>query len=136
MKKILGWGAAILIGIAAVGGFGEETPSQAPSYITPPASTYAEPEGYSTTTTTETSTVEENSPATATTPNPEPTPDTSANLSNDNTYINSAGNEVQSPAYSDSVPAGASAQCADGTYSFSQSRRGTCSHHGGVAVWL
>jgi hypothetical protein len=25
---------------------------------------------------------------------------------------------------------------ADGTYSFSQSRRGTCSHHGGVAKWL
>jgi hypothetical protein len=25
--------------------------------------------------------------------------------------------------------------CADGTYSFSQHRRGTCSHHGGVARW-
>ncbi|WP_431636442.1 DUF3761 domain-containing protein [Dyella sp. KULCS107] len=34
------------------------------------------------------------------------------------------------------VPAGASAQCRDGTYSFSRSRRGTCSHHGGVARWL
>jgi hypothetical protein len=33
-------------------------------------------------------------------------------------------------------PAGASARCRDGTYSYSRSRRGTCSHHGGVAVWL
>lgn len=58
------------------------------------------------------------------------------NTSNNKTYINSAGNEIQSPSYSDSVPAGASAICGDGTYSFSQSRRGTCSHHGGVASWL
>lgn len=57
-------------------------------------------------------------------------------LSNDNYYTNSAGNEVHSPAYSNTVPVGASAQCRDGTYSFSQSRRGTCSHHGGVARWL
>jgi len=59
-------------------------------------------------------------------------------LSNDNYYINSQGNSVHSPASStdSSVPAGATAQCADGTYSFSQSRRGTCSHHGGVASWL
>jgi hypothetical protein len=34
------------------------------------------------------------------------------------------------------APAGATARCNDGTYSFSQHRRGTCSHHGGVAVWL
>ncbi|HZQ29492.1 MAG TPA: DUF3761 domain-containing protein [Patescibacteria group bacterium] len=36
----------------------------------------------------------------------------------------------------DTVPNGASAICRDGTYSFSQHRRGTCSHHGGVAQWL
>jgi hypothetical protein len=58
------------------------------------------------------------------------------NLSNDNYYTNTSGNEVHSPAYSNSVPIGASARCGDGTYSFSQSRRGTCSHHGGVAEWL
>lgn len=34
------------------------------------------------------------------------------------------------------VPAGATAQCRDGSYAFSQHRRGTCSHHGGVAKWL
>jgi len=55
-----------------------------------------------------------------------------------NYYINSRGNTVQSPTKSPngSVPAGASARCGDGTYSYSQSRRGTCSHHGGVANWL
>ncbi len=56
-------------------------------------------------------------------------------LSNDNYYINSKGNEVHSPALAPSRPSGASARCADGTYSFSQSRRGTCSHHGGVVEW-
>ena len=62
----------------------------------------------------------------------------SSGLSNDNYYTNSQGEEVHSPAYSDdgSVPAGATAQCNDGTYSFSQSRSGTCSHHGGVARWF
>jgi hypothetical protein len=34
------------------------------------------------------------------------------------------------------VPGGPSAVCRDGTYSYSQSRSGTCSHHGGVARWL
>jgi len=59
-------------------------------------------------------------------------------LSNDNYYVNSSGNTVHSPAYSanDEVPAGATARCADGTYSFSEHRQGTCSHHGGVAEWL
>ena len=32
-------------------------------------------------------------------------------------------------------PAGSSAKCRDGSYSFSAHRQGTCSHHGGVAVW-
>jgi uncharacterized membrane protein YgcG len=37
---------------------------------------------------------------------------------------------------SSSAPAGATAICRDGTYSYSQHRSGTCSHHGGVSVWL
>ncbi len=53
-------------------------------------------------------------------------------------YVNSRGEWVPSPArtLSDSAPPGASAHCRDGTYSFSRSRSGTCSHHGGVAEWL
>lgn len=58
------------------------------------------------------------------------------NLSNDNYYINVDGNEVHSPAYSSTVPSDATAICNDGTYSFSQNRRGTCSGHGGVSRWL
>lgn len=75
---------------------------------------------------------------THTKPSPSTAPATTVDtgLSNDNYYTNSVGNTVHSPAYSDTVPAGATAQCRDGTYSFSQSRRGTCSHHGGVARWL
>lgn len=53
--------------------------------------------------------------------------------SSGNGYTNSQGNHVPSPG---SDPSGASAKCRDGTYSYSQSRRGTCSHHGGVAQWL
>jgi hypothetical protein len=33
-------------------------------------------------------------------------------------------------------PAGVTAQCRDGSYSYSQHRSGTCSHHGGVARWI
>ncbi|MGH8158501.1 MAG: DUF3761 domain-containing protein [Rhodanobacter sp.] len=53
-------------------------------------------------------------------------------------YVNRAGNEVHRPAHtvSGAAPDGATAQCRDGSYSFSQSRRGTCSHHGGVSRWL
>lgn len=69
-------------------------------------------------------------------PVPSETSSYGSGLSNDNYYTNVDGNEVHSPAYSDTVPAGASARCRDGTYSFSQNRRGTCSHHGGVAQWL
>lgn len=43
---------------------------------------------------------------------------------------------TKQPKSETSPPAGATALCRDGTYSFSQHRRGTCSHHGGVKKWL
>jgi Protein of unknown function (DUF3761) len=49
---------------------------------------------------------------------------------------NSAGQPAESSTHSSSVPAGATAECRDGSYSFSHTRRGMCSHHGGVARWL
>ncbi|HEU0165141.1 MAG TPA: DUF3761 domain-containing protein [Thermomicrobiales bacterium] len=52
------------------------------------------------------------------------------------TYTNVSGQQVSCPVQADSPPAGATAQCNDGTYSFSQHRQGTCSGHGGVAQWL
>jgi hypothetical protein len=51
-------------------------------------------------------------------------------------YTNVDGNRIPSPRKADAPPAGASAQCRDGSYSFSAHRSGTCSHHGGVARWL
>ncbi len=53
-------------------------------------------------------------------------------------YTNRSGERVHSPAHTlfGEVPAGATAQCKDGSYSFSKHRRGTCSGHGGVASWL
>lgn len=55
----------------------------------------------------------------------------------DDHYTNVDGVRVKRPTFSDSgPPSGASARCRDGSYSFSLNRRGTCSHHGGVAKWL
>jgi len=75
-------------------------------------------------------------PIIAASPVPVANPDTS--LSNNNYYTNVDGATVHSPADSTNseVPAGATARCGDGTYSFSQHRSGTCSYHGGVAEWL
>lgn len=51
-------------------------------------------------------------------------------------YTAASGDRVHRPVRASQTPAGASARCSDGSYSFSESRRGTCSHHGGVARWL
>jgi hypothetical protein len=67
---------------------------------------------------------------------PAPAP-AAGDSSSDDYYTNSRGQRVHRPVISpDGPPAGATAQCRDGSYSFSQSRRGTCSHHGGVSRWL
>jgi len=58
------------------------------------------------------------------------------NCTGNGTYVNSKGETVKRPENCLAVPQGATAQCRDGSYSFSQSRHGTCSHHGGVAKWL
>jgi hypothetical protein len=94
----------------------ETTQTQTPVQTTPATSTPAQ------------------TPATTTpvqsTPQPEP-------ISCPNgTYVNAYGNTVCSPYSAPSAPAGATAQCLDGTYGFSQTHSGTCSHHGGVATWL
>jgi hypothetical protein len=51
-------------------------------------------------------------------------------------YTNSTGNKVHIPVVKDVAPIGSTALCRDMTYSYSQHRRGTCSHHGGVRSWL
>jgi hypothetical protein len=75
------------------------------------------------------------SPASAYTQQSEPN---EADLSSHKHYKNKDGKEIHSPSKSKSgqVPTGASAQCRDGSYSFSTHHRGTCSRHGGVGEWL
>ena len=64
-------------------------------------------------------------------------PEWTTTLSNTGHYSNVNGSSVQRPAYSSNgVPAGATAQCKDGTFSFSLHRSGTCSGHHGVSSWL
>lgn len=58
-----------------------------------------------------------------------------ANQARANTFQPSQPGRTTSPGRS-TGPSGASALCRDGTYSYSPSRRGTCSRHGGVAQWL
>jgi hypothetical protein len=56
--------------------------------------------------------------------------------SNTGYYTNSRGHSVHRPMAASHRPAGATARCSDGSWSFSESHRGTCSHHGGVSSWL
>lgn len=51
-------------------------------------------------------------------------------------YVNVDGQCVHDPVSAGSAPAGATAKCKDGTYSFSKHHSGTCSGHHGVAEWL
>jgi hypothetical protein len=53
-------------------------------------------------------------------------------------YKNVYGTCIPGPSTSPTlpVPGGPTAICMDGTYSYSQSRSGTCSYHGGVLRWL
>jgi hypothetical protein len=73
----------------------------------------------------------------ADTPPPTPAPSDSQ-LVEHGSYINKDGIRVHSPAHTKNgeAPVGASAQCRDGSYSFSKHHQGTCSHHRGVSRWL
>jgi hypothetical protein len=75
-------------------------------------------------------------PAPESSPAPEEEPSDPGSECTNGTYENSSGNIVCKPEESPTVPAGATTRCADGTYSFSEHRSGTCSYHGGVAEWL
>ena len=74
-------------------------------------------------------------PAAASAPASQAVPRPRPALVEQGSYVNRDGARVHVPAHTvdGGVPPGASAQCRDGTWSFSAHRRGTCSHHGGVA---
>jgi hypothetical protein len=55
---------------------------------------------------------------------------------NNRSYLNSSGHVVHSPSCgSGSEPPHHTATCRDGSVSYSEHHRGTCSYHGGVARW-
>ncbi|WP_083808424.1 DUF3761 domain-containing protein [Granulicella tundricola] len=70
------------------------------------------------------------------TPAPPTAPATTTGPASGTHYTNIDGQRVHTPMRAPSAPSGATAKCSDGTYSFSQHARGTCSHHGGVGLWL
>ena len=53
---------------------------------------------------------------------------------NNNYYVNSSGHVVHSPSCGEEHQK-RTAECRDGSVSFSEHHRGTCSDHGGVAHW-
>jgi len=54
-----------------------------------------------------------------------------------NPTVNPTSTKTSGPVVSETgAPAGSTAKCKDGTYSFSKTRSGTCSRHGGVLEWL
>jgi hypothetical protein len=108
-------------------------PAQPSVATTPTVSVAPTPSTAPTPSAVPTSTVPESTPAaTATVHAAPPQP---ADCAADE-YRNVDGVCVHRPESADQPPAGATAQCNDGTYSFSQHRSGTCSHHGGVRRWL
>lgn len=102
-----------------------------------PTSASATPTSAPATTEAPTTPVVTTAPAAVTTTAPEP--QTTAQAAPDpgdcgtGYYRNSDGNCVHRPGDN---PSGATAQCKDGTYSYSRHRSGTCSGHGGVRTWL
>lgn len=136
MRK-LGWMSAVLIGCAVL--YNSQTHQQ-PVPVTATPSNYAVPNQTSATTVPDGVEQQDDSdnaqPAAtrsrASDQQEQSDDEQSSVLSNDN-YTNSDGDPVHSPAYSDTIPTGATAQCSDGTCSFSQHHQGTCSHHGGMS---
>ncbi len=133
IKKVALWGGGTLLLLAITsGGSGQQNLS--PTTFSPSSVQHLELES----STDELKQKAQLQPPEQSVQNAVPTSSGDPALSNDNHYTNSVGDEIHSPATTtdNSVPAGATAQCADGTYSFSQHRSGTCSRHGGVAEWL
>ncbi|MFE3174034.1 DUF3761 domain-containing protein [Amycolatopsis sp. NPDC059090] len=151
-------GMALAVGVL-VAGCGAAPTGNAPSAVTseyspPPTTSYSAPETSATLTAPSTSIavpvttppvappITAAKPKTApktqaaprvTTPKEQPAPDPAPADCGADYYRNSSGNCVHRP---DSNPSGATAQCKDGSYSYSQHRSGTCSGHGGVKQWL
>ncbi|HSX18312.1 MAG TPA: DUF3761 domain-containing protein [Candidatus Saccharimonadales bacterium] len=128
LKKAVVISVVGIFGLVGIGSLGNSTKNQVNTPITNPS-----PSAVQGAQTTQQSPID-------TTPTPTPIAEPAANSEPLNcpngTYVNSDGSTVCSPYAAPSAPAGAAARCVDGSYSFSQHRSGTCSHHAGVAEWL
>lgn len=125
------------------GGLGVVVPPTSSTYSIPP---YSDPTPTTTATLTPTVPVSQSAPPVqnppkTTAPQPAPKPKAAPKTTappkqpecGADYYRNVDGTCVHRP--SDN-PAGATALCKDGSYSYSQHRQGTCSGHGGVRTWL
>ena len=121
MKKLAIWAGIAIVGVIGIAALASGNTTVSP---TPAAAIQA--------------TQQQATPTTSQVAPTQPVAPSNTSLSNNNYYTNVSGNTVHSPAYSSTgaIPSGATAECGDGTYSFSQHRSGTCSHHGGVSQWL
>jgi hypothetical protein len=141
---VLAWALAVLVGLGGCGpsdtGTGSApsgspaavaSPSDSPSDSPTPTAAAAQPAP-----TTAAPTTEAAAPPQAADPTTPAAQQQQQSACGGDYYINSDGNCVHRPVQAPGPPAGATARCNDGTWSFSQHRSGTCSGHGGVAEWL
>lgn len=148
VRNVLGTAVAALFGAAVLAGCAPQVPVKPVDLTT---STTLAPTTTTDTTTTTTVTTPPVITTTTTPPPPPPPPvvttqapapraTTAAPMPQaacgPDTYRNVDGNCIPRPKAAPGPPAGATAHCKDGTYSFSAHRSGTCSGHGGVAEWL
>ncbi|WP_083255248.1 DUF3761 domain-containing protein [Amycolatopsis orientalis] len=143
---------ALAIGILVAGGCGVETaptgkvgspsstvrtsPSPTSSWAPPTSAPTPEPLAQSTPTSVEVPTPVQPPPSKT---RPKTTPTAKAPDLTDcgsDYYRNTDGVCVHRPSAGPGAADGATALCKDGSYSYSQNRRGTCSGHGGVRTWL
>ncbi|GAA0609142.1 hypothetical protein GCM10010174_28040 [Kutzneria viridogrisea] len=121
---------------------GDSTPLTSTVGTTASTTTTTAPTSTTVTTTLATTTTTSTTTAVAAPPPPPPVthqttaPQPAQTACGANEYRNVDGNCVHRPEAAPGPPAGATAQCKDSTYSFSQHRQGTCSGHGGVSRWL
>ncbi|MBP2405955.1 DUF3761 domain-containing protein [Streptomyces syringium] len=136
--------AALALGFGAVGcddGDGGAKPDLKP---TPSASVSATPSDIATPSPTPTPTAEPTptSAPTSAAPSTEPPADGAGSVGGGSGSVGggaggtSGGGASTAGVSTGGSHSGASALCNDGSYSYSAHRRGTCSHHGGVAQWL
>lgn len=126
----------VILVVIAVVGIANASPSPTPTDSAKPAAVDVPTTSETAITTTAPVETPEPAPVDAPAPTPAPVAAPKPKTCAAGYYLNVDDNCISSPVAAPSTPAGATAECRDGTYSFSQHRSGTCSHHGGVARWL